>query len=229
GAASVGGMKRCAQLMLRYAERRSISTGRLLNNPVTLARLSNLTNAIAVVESLVTWIGQALDRGDSVPVEAYTACKIAGPEFFWQAADTLVQMLGGLGYIESNSAPQLLRDARILRIFEGPTETLTLFLGSRVMHHPHEFQQLLRDQLQASTVFDQLLEAAEQIKQRCAGPASPFADVTSGRQWAYRLVGELATFAVLLAAVRHALTRTPSDELRRAVDWAQAHFEQKIK
>ena len=44
GAISVGGMKRCAQLMLRYAQRRSISTGSLLNNPITLIRINEWLN-----------------------------------------------------------------------------------------------------------------------------------------------------------------------------------------
>lgn len=123
-AASLGGMKRCAQLMLRYAKCRTISTGRLLKNPVTLAKLTDLTESIVAVESLVTRIAKLLDEECYIPVEAYAACKIVGPEFFWQAADSLIQMLGGRGYIETNIAPQLLRDSRILRIYEGPTETL---------------------------------------------------------------------------------------------------------
>ena len=39
-AISLGGMKRCAQLMELYSSRRSIATGRLLDNPVTRARLA---------------------------------------------------------------------------------------------------------------------------------------------------------------------------------------------
>ncbi|MGV2437347.1 MAG UNVERIFIED_CONTAM: hypothetical protein LVT10_22630 [Anaerolineae bacterium] len=48
--------------------------------------------------------------------------KLAVPELGWQAVDTLVQFLGGRGYIETNEASQMLRDIRILRVFEGPTE-----------------------------------------------------------------------------------------------------------
>ena len=42
-AVCLGVMKRCAQLMVRYAGRRTIATGRLLENPITLAKLSTLT------------------------------------------------------------------------------------------------------------------------------------------------------------------------------------------
>ncbi|MEO1743807.1 MAG: AMP-binding protein [Cyanobacteria bacterium J06629_9] len=86
-AASVGGMKRCAQLMLRYSQRRTISTGRLLENPVTLTRLEWVTSAIAALNSLVSFIAYRLDREQPVPEELYAACKIVGPEIYWQAAD----------------------------------------------------------------------------------------------------------------------------------------------
>ena len=133
--ACLGGMKRCAQLMLRYTSRRQVSTGRLLDNPVILTRLGGLTAQITAVECLVTQMAWLLDRGFNLPVELYTACKTSAPEFYYQAADDLVQFLGGRGYIETNIAPQILRDARVLRIFEGPTETLKMFLGSRIVNH----------------------------------------------------------------------------------------------
>ena len=110
-AACVGGMKRCAQLMLRYSQRRTISTGKLLDNPVMQTRLNWVVKAIAATESLVTLTATRLDSDLHVPEEIYAACKIAAPEFYWQAADHLVQCLGGRGYIETNLAPQILRDA----------------------------------------------------------------------------------------------------------------------
>ena len=57
GAASVGGIKRCLQLLVRYAERRTISTGRLLDNPVLLDRAAAVGSALAGLESLVATVG----------------------------------------------------------------------------------------------------------------------------------------------------------------------------
>jgi alkylation response protein AidB-like acyl-CoA dehydrogenase len=102
----LGGMKRCAQLMLRYASRRSIGmVGQLLDKQITLKRLSDLTAAVTAVECLVRTIASWLDEGKPVPQEAYLAAKIIAPEFMWQAADNLVQLLGGRGYIESKYCP----------------------------------------------------------------------------------------------------------------------------
>jgi hypothetical protein len=134
----VGAMKRCAQLMLRYSERRTVATGRLLDNPVTLSRLSELTAATVAVEALVDVVNTALDAAVTVPVEIYAACKTSGPEFLWTGADQLVQLLGARGCTETNLVSQVLRDARVAP--EGPT-TLHMFLGSRVLAiaRVHEF------------------------------------------------------------------------------------------
>ncbi|WP_460826613.1 AMP-binding protein, partial [Massilia terrae] len=130
GAMCVGAMKRCAQLMARYAWRRTVATGTLADNAVTVARLQDLTSAAWACEALVYAIAAQLDGGAQAAPEAYLACKAAASELLGHGADQLVQMLGGRGYIETNGVPQILRDARVLRILEGPTETLYAHLGA---------------------------------------------------------------------------------------------------
>ncbi|WP_020654214.1 AMP-binding protein [Massilia niastensis] len=130
GALCLGAMKRCAQLMLRYAARREVAGGRLLEQPATLARLEALTWAVAALEALVGAIAARQDQDGALPQEACMACKCVASELLWEAADGLVQALGGRGYLEPNLAPRLLRDARVMRILEGPTEALYVHLGA---------------------------------------------------------------------------------------------------
>lgn len=200
GAACVGGMKRCLQLILRYASRRSISTGRLRDNPVLVSQVATLSAALAAIEGLVTHIAATLDAGDSVPIDAYVVCKTAGPEWFWRAADSLVQFLGGRGYIETNVAPQLLRDARVTRILEGPTEALSMFLGSRVLNEGAEFENFVAQALGAPEVAERVVAVAIEINERCA--VGPFTDLATAKRWAHSLIGAVATDAVLLAVLK---------------------------
>ena len=227
-AGCIGGMKRCAQLMLRYSQRRSVSTGCLLNNPVTLVRLSNLTAAITAVESLVFTIAQLLDKEYLIPEEVYTACKTSAPEFFWQAADHLVQLLGGRGYIETNIAPQILRDARVFRIFEGPTETLNMFLGSRVIQKGEQLEQFLSETLAVPEVAELLNNAKRKIRDRITNN-SRFSENHTALRWVYVCTGELATWAILLAAVKANITRINSEPLQIATTWVSLQFEQKLQ
>jgi acyl-CoA synthetase (AMP-forming)/AMP-acid ligase II/alkylation response protein AidB-like acyl-CoA dehydrogenase/predicted esterase/acyl carrier protein len=155
-AASIGGMKRCAALMRRYATRRTVGTGQLIDNHVTRERLAAIIAKIAGVEALVALCTERLDLGKQVPEDLYVVAKMSGPEFLWQAADHLLQLLGGRGYVESNPAAQLLRDARIFRIFEGPTETVGTYLGLRLLEGISELPTFLRDVLGAGPIADRL-------------------------------------------------------------------------
>ena len=217
-AACIGGMKRCAQLMLRYGSRRTVATGRLLENPVLLTRLGGLTAKISALSALVDWMAQRLDADIEVTAEAYAACKILAPEFYWRAADDLVQCLGGRGYIETNLAPQILRDARVLRIFEGPTETLATYLGARILNARPELEAFFSKDLRASDIAERLFVGAEDVLERHHHAQS---DGVIARRSACLTVGKLGAIAILWATLRCSTEATP-----RALEWAQLYFEQ---
>lgn len=228
GAMSLGVIKRCLQLMVRHADRRTIATGKLRSNPVTMMRISDLTAAATALEALIDLVADRLDCNLPAPAELYCACKVAGPEYAWRAADHLVQQLAGRGYVETNLAPQILRDTRILRIFEGPTEPMLMHIGSRLVHDPGELRQFIATELQQPTLAAEIEVAASRIVERCKGPGFSLADPSAAMNWAYILAGEIGALGILLASVRSRgrLTRDPL--LRRAEDWARLRFDQRL-
>ncbi|AFZ22819.1 thioester reductase-like protein [Cylindrospermum stagnale PCC 7417] len=229
GIGSLGGMKRCAQLMLRYASHRHVTTGRLLDSPITLTILTHLTGAITSLETLLNQVAVILDAGQAVPKEVAVVAKIAGSELLWQAADSLVQVLGGRGYMEANIAPQILRDARAMRIADGANEGMQLFLGKSVAHG-EQLDRFLREYLGATKIADELKEAAEQIQSRCLKLKTINADdYSSARAWAYFLIGEVTIYALMLAAVRRTHTVAPSHLMQQAVAWSQLNFEKSLQ
>ena len=226
GAISVGGMKRIAQLIHRYATRRTIATGLLFNNPVTVTKFSDIAAAITATETLVALIAEFLDKDFYIPEEIFIACKIASSEFIWQAADTLVQLLGGRGYLENNIAPQILRDARLFRIFEGPTETLNMYLGSNLVHKPKGLLDFLSNTLKVADISSRLADAVNEINNHYLAKESSIQERSQAQRLAYSLIGEVATQAVLLAAIQEALNRNPNQEsLRHAALWIQKQFD----
>ena len=221
GAACVGGMKRSLQLLARYAERRQISTGRLVDNPVLLERVGAISAALSGVDGLVNSIAARLDKGVDVPGDALIVCKVAGSEWLCRAADDLVQFLGGRGYIETNVATQLWRDARVTRILEGPSEALNMFLGSRVLNDGGALHEFLKG-LGAADVSARLEAVAQAIHARCTSGQFRFGDGPADRRrWAYALIGHVATDAVLLAA-------TPQTGPNHCRPWAEQRFEASI-
>lgn len=205
----LGGMKRCAQLFLRFAERRNIATGRLVNNPLALATLSEMSAQIDAMEALLDCICTRLDDGDSVPGEVLAVAKVAGSEFASQAADRLVQGLGGRGYDEINLAAQLARDARVTRIFEGTTEVLLSFVGARVWVESPDFFHFLAETLGAPAVAAELRQAVGRLRERTWAAGTPLSEVTMGTPWRFHLIGNLAFWALLAAVLEQRAARQP--------------------
>jgi acyl-CoA dehydrogenase family protein 9 len=56
----------------------------------------------------------------------------------WRAADDMVQLAGGRGYVKPYPYERMLRDSRINRIFEGANEVLRLFIALNGVQAPAE-------------------------------------------------------------------------------------------
>lgn len=230
GALCVGAMKRCAQLMARYASRRTVATGALIDNAVSVARLQDLTSATWACEALVYAIAAQLDAGADLAPEAYVACKAAASEALGQGADQLVQMLGGRGYIETNGAPQILRDARVLRILEGPTETLYAHLGATLARPGNAAQRFLETVLARPALAAELAAAAARAAALADGAQMLFGSQAAARQWIDHRLGELAASALLLgAAEQRQLSGGDGLAASNAVVWARRRFNTQLQ
>jgi alkylation response protein AidB-like acyl-CoA dehydrogenase len=139
GAVSLGAMKRCLQIAHRYAGRRTVATGTLLDNGRTAQILTECLMATRAVEALVGHVVDEVDAGRDVPAEVYFACKVLSSELMWQVVDRCVQMMGARGFMDTNVVGQYFRDYRLLRIFEGATEAVTGYIGQMVLRDPAAF------------------------------------------------------------------------------------------
>jgi acyl-CoA synthetase (AMP-forming)/AMP-acid ligase II/alkylation response protein AidB-like acyl-CoA dehydrogenase len=225
GGICVGAMKRCAQLMARYASRREIASGLLAANAVSIVRLQDLASNIFAVEALVQAIASRVDGGASVPAEAYLAVKTSATESLGDAADALVQMLGGRGYIESNGAPQILRDARVLRILEGPTETLYAHLGASMAQPDGAVHGFLAATLGRPALAAELATVVSRLRAAQAG-SRLFSSQAALNQWLDHRIGELAARAILAGAAEQRQQDGKGDPqlASDAVSWARRRF-----
>jgi acyl-CoA synthetase (AMP-forming)/AMP-acid ligase II/alkylation response protein AidB-like acyl-CoA dehydrogenase len=224
----LGGLKRCAQLLVRYGERRRVATGQLLSNPIVLATLGELTGLIDALESLKHEIAVRIDAGEAVPAEIPMAAKVIGSDGLNWAASQLMQLLGGRGYMENNLAPQILRDARVLSVGEGPNEPLTTQVG-RKARHTDAISSYLERERYGSEVNAILKAAVPEIADRCLKHPHPFADRSTAQLWAEGLIGRVVCEALLLASIRKAHAQTPVPRLARALEWTQVRFERALR
>ncbi|MEY2933627.1 MAG: hypothetical protein RL033_4376 [Pseudomonadota bacterium] len=223
----IGAIQRCAQLGLRYASRRQVSTGRLLANPTTLEKLGAMTAAVMALRCLVYRLANAADAAQQIPVEAFAACKVAAPEFLWRATDDLMQLLGGRGYTENTPVPQMMRDARVLRIFEGPTETMSTFLGARLMGSPAGLTKLIGETLKAPHLVPQLGEVADMVARAAARAQETLG--TGSILWGQMRAGKLASWLTLQAALEGQQSAEPQPEVARSLLWVKAHLQRELR
>ena len=71
----------------------------------------------------------SLKEADLPFSEAAATAKLFSSEAANRCASRAVQIHGGRGYLEESGLPRLVRDARILTLYEGTSQILKLVLG----------------------------------------------------------------------------------------------------
>ncbi len=212
-AQQLGLMQRCVQLMAAFAQKRAIATGLLFDNAVARNYLSECVARIDIVASLVAQCARKLDAGEALAPELSAITKMVATEFAGVVADASLQLLGGRGYEENNIVAQMVRDTRVTRIFEGPTETLASFVGARL--HGSLAARVLgtmtRIEELVDEMVDELADHRRSIESLCAESGL---DEAQRKQWVDFQTGGVAAWVALKLA--YALNPTRID---RVADW----------
>ncbi len=226
GAACLGGMKRCSQLIFQHATQRQIGEAGLVAHPVTMTRLGRITAEVTALECLVRLLAELADQDQVVASEAFTVCKLVGPEMLWQAVDDLVQLLGRRGLVETLQIRKLVDDARILRGLEGPAEASAAVLGAGLLEAELDGLRALTSEvfseLQLAPLLEQVLNALGEARVRSAGgpPAS--------QHWLEARAGELTTWMILLGAVERKRRAASTADLERTAAWVRSNLDNSL-
>lgn len=124
-----GGTRRLLTEMTRYASERVQFGKPIIEFEITQRKVASLAAELYAAEAMVAELSALMDSGEAdVALEA--ACsKVFTSEMLWRAADEMVQVAGGRGFVQPWPYERMLRDARINRIFEGTNEILRLFIA----------------------------------------------------------------------------------------------------
>jgi len=214
---SSGAMHRCLQIAGAYIAERKIATGLMIENGVVYDTFARMLAKTVALDIFFDWLCDELDERDPLPDELYCAAKIIAPEWAFQVADACMQLMGGRGYEENNVVARIFRDIRVIRIFEGPTETIRHHLGGLVVRTDDGIQKILCDRLDAKDVFQILSARLSQL--RSCDPMQSRSDQQRRLSW----LGEIAAHALLWAVVRlagaeQAAARIAEEYFRRAIE-----------
>jgi len=214
-AVALGAAQRSAQLILRYTSRREIDTGLLLDNPQAGVEISEMMHRIAIGREMLAYIAAKMDAGDALVAEVAMAVKVAATDTGNFAANLLMQLLGGRGYMENNLAPQIFRDTRMLSIGEGANESLVAAIGRSVRMND-SVQTFLAAHPQGQDLAEQIVAISRILDGQ--PDASPYTGSVA-RTWLDSVRGRLAVAALELAHAKEL-------EAPETREWSRQRFEE---
>jgi len=132
GAIAVGIMRRCLDECVAYArERRSFGVA-IAQHQLVQAMLAEMQIRIEATSLLVRKAAWNLDRGVRDPMVSSCA-KAFGADAAMQSAIDAVQVFGGYGYVKDYPVEKLMRDAKILQIYEGTAQVQRLVIARQLV------------------------------------------------------------------------------------------------
>jgi alkylation response protein AidB-like acyl-CoA dehydrogenase len=126
GGGAVGGMKTLIALATEQAQARKQFGEPIGNYPLIREKISQMTVDCFAAESVVWMVAHYIDSGfDDYSVEAAIS-KVFASEAIQRSAYEALQIAAGNGFMRDSPYEQVVRDSRILSIFEGTNEVLRL-------------------------------------------------------------------------------------------------------
>ena len=159
-AMGLGSIERAIQIAASYARHRQLAKLRMIENSHVEQELERMVLRREVVKAMLDASCRLVCAAGAPNAYLASATKVVSSEWCGLVADQCVQLLGGRGFDEGTPVAKVYRDARILRIFEGPTEALLSYLG-RCFFSKATCDEVaaLFNLLDAEPIYDVLVEA----------------------------------------------------------------------
>ena len=126
---AVGGMKTCIALASKQAVERKQFGRSIAEFGLIKKKIAEMTVDCFAAESAVRMVSHYIDSGyTDYSVEAAIS-KVFASEAMFRAANESLQIAAGNGFMKEFPFERIMRDSRILTIFEGTSEILRLFIA----------------------------------------------------------------------------------------------------
>lgn len=132
GASAVGVARRALEEAIKYSKERKQFGRPICENQAIQFMLADMAMQVDAARLLVWRSCWMLDQGLRVSLEGAMAKCVAGDVAMKVTTDA-VQILGGYGYIRDYPVEKLMRDAKILQIYEGTNQIQRLVIGKELL------------------------------------------------------------------------------------------------
>jgi acyl-CoA dehydrogenase len=128
GAMATGLMQRCLDESVAYAKERKTFGVAIAEHQLVQAMLAEMAIGTEATRLLYQKAAWNLDNGVRDPIVSSYA-KAYGADTAMQSALDCVQVFGGNGYVKDYPAEKLMRDAKVLQIYEGTSQIQRLVIA----------------------------------------------------------------------------------------------------
>jgi alkylation response protein AidB-like acyl-CoA dehydrogenase len=135
-AGCTAGSRKILGQMVEFAEGR-VQFGRpIADFEITQRKMARLASDVYAADAMLGELTRLAERSAEEHALEAACCKVFASEMLWRAADEMVQVAGGRGFVKPYPYERMLRDSRINRIFEGTNEILRLFISLNGIEGP---------------------------------------------------------------------------------------------
>lgn len=132
GAIATGLMRRCLDECVAYAKERKTFGVPIAQHQLVQAMIAEMAIRVEATSLLVRKAAWNLDKGIRNPIVSSLA-KAFGADAAMQTAIDAVQIFGGNGYVKEYPVEKLMRDAKILQIYEGTSQVQRLVIAKNIL------------------------------------------------------------------------------------------------
>ena len=129
GAQAIGLAQGALEAAVNYAEQRVQFGQPIIALPVVQDKLANMATELEAARALVYAVARAIDGGAKSFTEESAMAKVFASDMAMKVATDAVQILGGVGYMRDYPVEKMMRDAKIMQIYEGTNEILRMAIA----------------------------------------------------------------------------------------------------
>jgi alkylation response protein AidB-like acyl-CoA dehydrogenase len=148
-------------LALDYALRRHAFGRPILDHQGIQFKLAGMEAEVAAARALTFQAATFVDEGDPRMTKLAAMAKLMATDAAMRATTEAVQVLGGNGYLRDYPAERMMRDAKVLQIYEGSNEIQRLVIA----------RQMLRQALERDPVWPECMPGAPGVESGESVPA----------------------------------------------------------
>src|SRR4029079_13554503 len=132
GAAATGLMRRCVDECVAYAKERKTLRTPIANPQLVQWMIAEMAIRVEATRLLYQKAAWNLDHGVRDPIVSSFA-KAYGADSAMQTAVDAVQVFGGNGYTKEYPVEKLMRDAKVLQIYEGTSQIQRIVIARQLL------------------------------------------------------------------------------------------------